>query len=107
MIRRYTDQSANERTYLAWIRTILSIAGFGLLIEKLAATGTTKSWFAPTLIALSAVLLILVTIRYEVTRRMIVDDADEERRYIWSEWMMVGMIVLLVLSVLVFLLGLV
>ncbi|MBJ6609376.1 MAG: DUF202 domain-containing protein [Candidatus Thiothrix moscowensis] len=25
MIKRYTDHSANERTYLAWIRTAIAI----------------------------------------------------------------------------------
>lgn len=34
MINRYTDHSANERTYLAWIRTAIAIMTFGFLIEK-------------------------------------------------------------------------
>lgn len=34
MIKRYTDHSANERTYLAWVRTAISIMAFGFLIEK-------------------------------------------------------------------------
>ena len=34
MINRYTDHSANERTYLAWIRTAVAIMAFGFLIEK-------------------------------------------------------------------------
>lgn len=34
MINRYTDHSANERTYLAWIRTSIAIIAFGFLIEK-------------------------------------------------------------------------
>lgn len=34
MINRYTDHSANERTYLAWIRTSITIMAFGFLIEK-------------------------------------------------------------------------
>ncbi|MDM8557208.1 DUF202 domain-containing protein [Candidatus Parabeggiatoa sp. HSG14] len=34
MITRYTDHSANERTYLAWIRTSVTIMAFGFLIEK-------------------------------------------------------------------------
>ena len=34
MIKRYTDHSANERTYLAWIRTSIAIIAFGFLIEK-------------------------------------------------------------------------
>ncbi len=34
MIERFTDHSANERTYLAWIRTSISIMALGFLIEK-------------------------------------------------------------------------
>jgi len=34
MIKRYSDHSANERTYLAWIRTAIAIMAFGFLIEK-------------------------------------------------------------------------
>jgi putative membrane protein len=34
MIKQYTDHSANERTYLAWIRTAIAIMAFGFLIEK-------------------------------------------------------------------------
>jgi putative membrane protein len=34
MISRYADHAANERTYLAWIRTAISVMIFGFLIEK-------------------------------------------------------------------------
>lgn len=34
MIPQYTDHSANERTYLAWLRTSIAIIAFGLLIER-------------------------------------------------------------------------
>jgi putative membrane protein len=35
MIARYTDHAANERTFLAWIRTGLAVAAFGFLLVKL------------------------------------------------------------------------
>ncbi|MCA1474178.1 YidH family protein [Bradyrhizobium sp. NBAIM08] len=35
MIDRYSDHSANERTFLAWLRTGIATIGFGLAIEKL------------------------------------------------------------------------
>ena len=34
MIKRYSDHAANERTYLAWVRTAVAIMAFGFLIEK-------------------------------------------------------------------------
>src|SRR5579863_2025575 len=34
MIKNYTDHSANERTFLAWIRTAIAIMAFGFLLER-------------------------------------------------------------------------
>jgi putative membrane protein len=33
-IRNYTDHAANERTFLAWVRTSVAIVGFGFLVER-------------------------------------------------------------------------
>jgi putative membrane protein len=35
MIPSYSDHAANERTFLAWIRTGLTIMGLGFVIERL------------------------------------------------------------------------
>ena len=34
MIEHYQDYSANERTYLAWVRTALAIGAFGFIVDK-------------------------------------------------------------------------
>jgi putative membrane protein len=34
MIRNFTEHSANERTFLAWIRTGIAVIAFGFVIEK-------------------------------------------------------------------------
>jgi putative membrane protein len=34
MIRGYSDHAANERTFLAWVRTGIAIVVFGFVIEK-------------------------------------------------------------------------
>jgi putative membrane protein len=34
MIRRFTDHAANERTFLAWVRTAIAVMAFGFLIER-------------------------------------------------------------------------
>lgn len=107
MIHRFSDKASNERTYLAWTRTILSVVGFAILIEKLGPTGTTRPWFAPVLVGLAAGMLVLATIRHEITRRMITDDNDDDPRYVWSERMMIGMIALLLVGALVFVTALV
>lgn len=34
MIRNFADHSANERTFLAWIRTAIAVMAFGFLVAK-------------------------------------------------------------------------
>jgi putative membrane protein len=34
MIRGYSDHAANERTFLAWVRTGIAVMAFGFVIEK-------------------------------------------------------------------------
>lgn len=34
MIRGYGDHAANERTFLAWLRTSIAVIAFGFVIEK-------------------------------------------------------------------------
>jgi len=34
MIENFRDHAANERTYLAWIRTAIALMAFGFVIEK-------------------------------------------------------------------------
>jgi len=34
VIRNFSDHSANERTFLAWVRTAIAVMAFGFLVEK-------------------------------------------------------------------------
>jgi putative membrane protein len=34
MIQGYSDYAANERTFLAWVRTGVAVIAFGFVIEK-------------------------------------------------------------------------
>ena len=34
MIKNFSDHAANERTFLAWVRTAIAIMAFGFLVEK-------------------------------------------------------------------------
>jgi putative membrane protein len=34
MIKRFSDHAANERTFLAWVRTAIAVMAFGFLIER-------------------------------------------------------------------------
>ena len=95
MIPRYTDHSANERTYLAWVRTAISIMAFGFLIEKFElflaslghAVGGAQSFHGSTvaeavglsLFALGAVMVISATWRFFLYKGFI--EADEQIPY--------------------------
>jgi len=44
-IKNYSDHAANERTFLAWVRTSIAVTAFGFLVERfdlfLSLAGTT------------------------------------------------------------------
>lgn len=95
MIERYTDHAANERTFLAWMRTAIAVMAFGFLVEKFdlflrieamrrsgpggAAGGSTaddvSSLAGLGVIAFGAALIVLSAWRFHDTGRRI--DAAE------------------------------
>jgi putative membrane protein len=34
MIRNFSDHAANERTFLAWVRTAIAVMAFGFVVER-------------------------------------------------------------------------
>jgi putative membrane protein len=93
MIRGYSDHAANERTFLAWVRTAIAVMAFGFLVEKfdlfleLAApslAGRTLSLPGQkfgniaglALIVLGTAMVVLAAIRFLITAKQI--DSDEE-----------------------------
>jgi putative membrane protein len=94
MIERYTDHAANERTFLAWVRTSIAIMAFGFLVEKfdLFLEFASKSLAARVpsvggqlvgniagllLIALGGAIMVLAIIRFRQTALDI--DSEETR----------------------------
>jgi putative membrane protein len=92
MIRNFSDHAANERTFLAWVRTAIAVMAFGFLIEKfdlfLKYAGLSSGLQVPpqlhqraaaiaglALIVLGALLLGVATHRFLRTARDI--DSDE------------------------------
>ena len=92
MIEHYTDHAANERTFLAWIRTAIAVMAFGFLVERfdlfLQIAGQTLAHKAlsPTgqlvgnaagliLIALGAATIVLATWRFRRTA-VAIDNAN-------------------------------
>jgi putative membrane protein len=94
MIERYSDHAANERTFLAWVRTAIAIMAFGFLVQKFdlflriaSRSLDTRSSSAGNqivgnlagllLIGLSGVVMAFAAIRLRKTTRDI--DAKEVR----------------------------
>ncbi len=93
MIERYSDHAANERTFLAWVRTAIAVMAFGFLVERfdlfLQIAGQTLARRALSsggqlagniagliLIALGAATIIVALVRFLKTSR----DIDSPER---------------------------
>jgi putative membrane protein len=96
MIQNFSDHAANERTFLAWIRTAIAVMAFGFLVAKfnlfltIAAQSLAAGGARPlvvrasgigdlagiALIAAGTVMVIVAAIRFIRTGRAI-DSADQ------------------------------
>lgn len=80
MIVNYADHSANERTFLAWVRTAIAIVGFGMAAARLG-DGQPQVWSEVLMLVAGAgvVLLAFLRMRHVKTRisadEMLDDDA--------------------------------
>jgi putative membrane protein len=92
MIKRYSDHAANERTFLAWVRTAIAVMAFGFVIErfdlflKVAALQTGQAHLVVrgqsvaniaglVFIVLGVAMVAIAAIRFRKTAKEI--DADE------------------------------
>lgn len=100
MIANYTNHAANERTFLAWIRTGLAVAAFGFFLIKLNVLvdviggesirhlpaehgGTVATRYAGlAMVAIAIATIVRSSFAFERTRRAI--DRDEVVRILWS-----------------------
>jgi len=94
VIERYSDHAANERTFLAWVRTAIAILAFGFVVAKfdlfLRIAGGSMAVNAALgghefvgdvagllLILLGGAMMVLATVRFARTAR---DIAAQELR---------------------------
>lgn len=117
MIPRFTDHSANERTYLAWVRTAIAVMAFGFLIERfdlfLAFAAAERARALPALhvrlselvglglILVGALMTLLATRRYRRNRQLIAEEELHEYSGAAPE----GVLATLVVIVAIFLVG--
>jgi putative membrane protein len=94
MIKNFSDHSANERTYLAWIRTAIAVMAFGFVIEKFqlflfslaqeigkplppAAGSHEARLLGMGLVTLGMGMMIVATVRFLYLKRQIDDTARQ------------------------------
>jgi putative membrane protein len=93
MIKRYSEHAANERTFLAWVRTAIAVMAFGFVIERfdlflqIAAPQTAgkqlaphNQWFANiaglAFIVLGVAMIVIAGIRFVKTTKNIETETD-------------------------------
>jgi len=92
MIKQFSDLSANERTYLAWIRTAIAMMTFGFLVEKFELflrtitaevhvgekiqTSVTIETVGIVTMIISVIMMLAATARYLTQRRNILLEAE-------------------------------
>lgn len=88
---RIRDHLANERTYLAWMRTAIALIGFGVLIARLRylilpdVPGTGHGWALGMMLACIGLLTVLLsTWHYFSVQRAIDSDTYEPN----SRWIL-------------------
>ncbi|MGV6820459.1 MAG: YidH family protein [Parvularcula sp.] len=102
MVDNFRDHAANERTFLAWVRTAIAIVGFGLLIGKVATTDASSPQSSGALIGAGLLLIAFAGLRFHYQRRRINAEKIGTPAH-WSfELILSAMIAILVLLLLAF-----
>ncbi len=95
MIKDFRNLAANERTYLAWVRTAICVMAFGYLVEKFdlfVRYALHKSMHTTTHTAASAVIgvalmltglfiIIFASIRFLTHQKLLQSDSAQTRLY--------------------------
>ncbi len=117
MITHYAEHAANERTFLAWVRTGIAIIAFGFFIEKLnlfilltseavarnsgsrhlvsRLMGPLGRYDGLALIAIGIVVLIVAGIRFARTAREIDEARPRPGRSFVAEFALTAVVALL------------
>ena len=122
MIDHFSDHAANERTFLAWVRTAIAVMAFGFLVAKFdlflkiaarsLAAGDGRAVALPranfggavgaVLIVAGTVMVVLAAVRFAHTRRAI-DSANTETETTGADLALAAMMAALGLALLFYL----
>ena len=120
MIEKYSDHAANERTFLAWVRTGIAIIAFGFVVEKFNLfvrtmaeanasdnagrlrlerfSGSFSHYDGFALILIGMAIIVLSFVRFVRTSRMIDDQQSYSAAGIKVEFVLAMVLGLIVLS---------
>ncbi|WP_295797559.1 DUF202 domain-containing protein [uncultured Microbulbifer sp.] len=70
MIRNFQEHAANERTFLAWIRTAIAVVGFGIAIGRLGSR-IPSPWTEVALFVTGGVVVFLSYLRMRAKQKEI------------------------------------
>jgi len=118
MIRAYSDHAANERTFLAWVRTGIAVIAFGFVIERFNLFLTAVAISAPieaaertrierlsgplgrydglALIVAGLAIILLAALRFLRTGRLIDDAATHTAESLRAELVLSAAIIVVV-----------
>lgn len=68
MIPNFSEHAANERTFLAWFRTVLATVGFGLALSRIGG-GVAPAWSEFALLSMGAIVIALCFVRLRLLRK--------------------------------------
>ena len=119
-IRNYSDHAANERTFLAWVRTSIAVIAFGFLVERFdlflaymaPATGKTRIGVPRgefghlaglTLIVLGMAMIAVATWRFARTAREIDDEAVHKGTGSRTDFALAALLIILGIGLLFYL----
>jgi putative membrane protein len=125
MIERYSDHAANERTFLAWVRTGIATFAFGFVVEKFnlfvrtmaeAASGdaikqlpldklpgSLGHYDGLVLIVVGMAIIIVSLVRFIRTSRLIDDEKTHSAASVRTELILAVVLALIVATLSVYL----
>ena len=124
MIEKYSDHAANERTFLAWVRTGIAVIAFGFVVEKFnlfvrtlveanafgnsknlrleALSGAFSHYDGLALIVVGIAIIVLSLVRFIRTSRWIDDGEAHLARGVRAELVLSVVLALIVTTMIAY-----